>query len=78
MTQQKQPQNKGLTVGNNSVLDAIIGRFSHEFIQRTTKSDNAELFVCTRCGATKNILNADSKCIERPKPFGIERFLNAL
>lgn len=62
----------------NSVLADVIGRFSHDFIRRTTKSNNAELFVCKQCGATKNSLNKDSKCIDRPKPFGIERFLNAL
>ena len=62
----------------NSVLADVIGRFNHDFIRRTTKINNAELFVCKHCGATKNILNKDSKCIDRPKPFGIERFLNAL
>lgn len=49
----------------------------HNFVRRTTKSENAELFICTKCGASKNILNKDSKCHERAKPFSIERFLNA-
>lgn len=50
----------------------------HNFIKRTTKNNNAELFVCKQCGATKNYLNQYSKCVERLKPFRIERFLNAL
>lgn len=50
----------------------------HNFIKRTTKNNNAELYVCIKCGAAKNNLNQHSKCVEMLKPFRIERFLNAL
>ena len=36
----------------------------HNFIERKTKHENVIIHVCSRCGATKNYLNENFKCVE--------------